>query len=67
MFLQLLESPWISGRFKAAAEALAMQAAQLGVAPHELAAATADQVLDDDDLIDEPDDEEADALTTVAA
>jgi single-strand DNA-binding protein len=44
---------------ESAAEALAAQAAQLGVAPHELAAATADQELDDEDLVAEPDDEEA--------
>ena len=47
----------LSGRRKkdhgaeSAAEALSAQAEQLGVAPHELAAATADQVLDDDDLL----------------
>ena len=63
----------LSGRRKkdygaeSAAEALAMQAAQLGVAPHELAAATADQVLDDDDLATDTDDEEADEPVLVAA
>jgi single-strand DNA-binding protein len=63
----------LSGRRKkdygaeSAAEALAMQAAQLGVEPQELAAATADQVLDDDDLVGEPDDEEADEPVAVAA
>lgn len=63
----------LSGRRKkdygaeSAAEALAMQAAQLGVEPQDLAAATADQVLDDDDLIGEPADDEADAPVLVAA
>lgn len=63
----------LSGRRKkdygaeSAAEALAMQAAQLGVAPQELAAATADQELDDDDLIGVPADEEADEPVLVAA
>ena len=52
---------------ESAAEALAMQAAQLGVAPHELAAATADQELDDDDLVGEPDDEEVGEPVLVAA
>jgi len=52
---------------ESAAEALAMQAAQLGVEPHELAAATAGQVLDDDDLVAEPDDEEAEERVAVAA
>jgi single-strand DNA-binding protein len=50
----------LSGRRKkdygaeSAAEALAMQAAQLGIEPHELAAQTESQVLDDDDLADDP-------------
>ncbi len=63
----------LSGRRKkdhgaeSAAEALAMQASQLGIAPHELAAATADQVLDDDDLVGDADDEEADEPVLVAA
>jgi hypothetical protein len=48
----------LSGRRKkdyaaeTAAEALAAQAAQLGVEPHELAAVAAE--LDDDDLAEEP-------------
>ena len=63
----------LSGRRKkdhgaeSAAEALAMQASQLDITPHELAAATADQVLDDDDLVAHPDDEEADEPALVAA
>ena len=63
----------LSGRRKkdyaseSAAEALAAQAAQLGVAPHELAAATLDQELDDDDLVGEPDDTEAEEPVTLAA
>jgi len=63
----------LSGRRKkdygaeSAAEALAMQAAGMGLAPHELAAATADQVLDDDDLVGDTDDEEADEPALVAA
>ena len=63
----------LSGRRKkdygaeSAAESLAMQAAQLGVEPHELAAQTAGQVLDDDDLAAEPDDEEAGEPIAVAA
>ncbi len=63
----------LSGRRKkdyaseSAAEALAAQAAQLGVAPHELAAATLDQELDDDDLASEPDDTEAEEPVALAA
>ena len=52
---------------ESAAEALAMQAAGMGLAPHELAAATADQVLDDDDLVAGLEDEEADEPVPVAA
>jgi single-strand DNA-binding protein len=52
---------------ESAAEALAMQAAQMGVAPHELAAATAGQELDDDDLVAGLDDTEADEPVALAA
>ena len=58
----------LSGRRKkdygaeSAAEALTMQAAQLGVEPHELAAATLDQELDDDDLVADPEDDAAEVL-----
>ena len=52
---------------ESAAEALAAQAAQMGVSPHELAAATLDQELDDDDLVAEPDDEEVGDPVAVAA
>lgn len=63
----------LSGRRKkdhaaeAAAEALAMQAAQLGVEPHELAAATLGQELDDDDLVGVTDHAEADDPVAIAA
>jgi len=63
----------LSGRRKkdhgaeSAAEALAMQAAQLGLEPHELAAATLDQELDDGDLMGATADEEADEPVLVAA
>ena len=63
----------LSGRRKkdhaaeSAAEALAMQAAQLGVEPHELAAATLGQELDDDDLLGVTDDTEADDPVAIAA
>jgi single-strand DNA-binding protein len=50
---------------ESAAEALAAQAAQLGVEPHELAAQTAAQVLDDDDLAET--DDGVDAPVAVAA
>jgi single-strand DNA-binding protein len=63
----------LSGRRKkdygaeSAAEALEAQAAQLGIAPHELAASTLDQELDDDDLVAEPDDTEERVPVAVAA
>jgi single-strand DNA-binding protein len=52
---------------ESAAEALAAQAAQLGVAPHELAASTLDQELDDDDLAGLTDDVATDEPVAVAA
>ena len=52
---------------EAAAEALAAQASQLGVEPHELAAASLDQELDDDDLAGLTDEVDADEPVAVAA
>lgn len=52
---------------EAAAEALAAQASQLGVEPHELAAATLDQELDDDDLLGMGDDAGVEEPVAVAA
>ncbi len=52
---------------EAAAEALAAQASQLGVEPHELAAATLDQELDDDDLLGMGDDAGVEDPVAVAA
>lgn len=52
---------------EAAAEALAAQASQLGVEPHELAAATLDQELDDDDLLGMGDDADVEEPVAVAA
>ena len=52
---------------EAAAEALAAQASQLGVEPHELAAASLDQELDDDDLAGLTDDVAVDEPVAVAA
>lgn len=52
---------------ESAAEALAAQAAQLGVEPHELAASTLDQELDDDDLAGLTDDVAVDEPVAVAA
>lgn len=52
---------------EAAAEALAAQASQLGVEPHELAASTLDQELDDDDLLGMGDDAGVEEPVAVAA
>lgn len=52
---------------EAAAEALAAQASQLGVEPHELAASTLDQELDDDDLLGMGDDADVEEPVAVAA
>lgn len=52
---------------ESAAEALAAQAAQLGVAPHELAASALDQELDDDDLAGLTDEVESEEPVAVAA
>ena len=52
---------------ESAAEALVAQASQLGVEPHELAAATLDQELDDDDLLGMGDDADVEEPVAVAA
>jgi len=62
----------LSGRKKkdyaaeSAAEALAAQATQLGMEPHELAADDPDEELDDDDLEDETEQDERELVGTAA-